>query len=90
MRVRLPRLISQAISHENWKFRRRSSMLQLLSVATSRPSSVSATRSSSVPAAPGSSETLTMRMMGARFQPSARMVPVDGRPSAAAVSRLER
>ena len=43
-----------------------------------------------MPAAPGSSETLTMRMMGVRFHPSARIVPVEGRPSAAAVSRLER
>ena len=31
-----------------------------------------------------------MRMSGVRFQPSARIVPVDGRFSAAAVSRLER
>ena len=39
---------------------------------------------------PGSSETLTIRMSGVRFHPSARMVPVESRPSAAAVSRLER
>ena len=64
-------------------------MLQLLSVSMYTPSEVSAMRASSVPSR-GSSETFTMRMSGVRFHPSARMVPVDARPSVAAVSRLER
>ena len=54
------------------------------------PSSVSATRSASVPAAPGMSETFVMRMSGRRAQPSARIVPFEAFPSAAAVSRLMR
>lgn len=88
-RVRLPRLISHAISHPNWKSLRRSSMLQLRLVTSRMPSSVSAISSSSEPR-PGVSETLSIRMIGGRLQPSARIAPVERRPSACAVSRDDR
>ena len=64
-------------------------MLQLLSIAMKTPSFVSAMSSSSVPVR-GSMETFTMRMSGGRFHPSARIVPVERLPKAAAVSRLDR
>ena len=47
-------------------------------------------RSWSVPASPGSSETLVIRTIGCRAKPSARAQPPEARrPIAAADSRLE-
>ena len=55
------------------------------------PLSVSAIRSSSVPASPGSRFTLVMRMIGWREKPSARMQPPErSSPISAADSREER
>ena len=52
---------------------------------------MSATRSSSVPASPGSRFTFVMRTMGWREKPSARMHPPErSNPISPAVSREER
>ena len=52
---------------------------------------MSAIRSSSVPASPGSRFTLVIRTIGWRAKPSARMQPPErSRPISAAVSREER
>ena len=85
----LPSSISQAASPSNWKCRRRSSIDHERLVSISRPSSVSAIRSSSVPASPGSRFTLCHahdRLAGeaVRAHAAAGALEADlGRPSRA-------
>ncbi len=66
IRVRFPPLISQPISHPNWKFRRLSSIDHERFVSMRIPSSVAATIDSSE-SVPGSSPTFVIRTIGIRL-----------------------
>src|SRR5207302_7902370 len=88
----LPPLISQPISQPNWKLYRVSSIDHERLVCMKMPSSVLEMSWSKVSGfSPGRMEMFVMRMMGMRFQPSARMVPLERcSPISPAVSRDER
>jgi hypothetical protein len=88
--VRLPLRISQPAWSPNWKFRRRSSIDQLLLTLMKMPSRVSAMRSSRLPALPGRRLMFVMRMSGMWLHVQARALPMLRRPIWGAVSRLVR
>src|SRR5579872_967321 len=87
--TRFPFLISQPISHPNWKLYRLSSIDHERLVCIRMPWSVDATNCSRLSGfAPGKMLIFVMRIIGSRFQPSARNVPPDlVSPMVCAVSR---